>query len=63
MSLCVLQLQQGGTALAGGAYNPRSLVMQRFALGVRSALKLAINRQWTLFLRNKAFLIFRLMQV
>jgi hypothetical protein len=57
------QLQQGGAAVAGGAYNPRSLVMQRYALGVRRALKLALNRQWTLFLRNKAFLIFRLMQV
>ncbi|WIA20601.1 hypothetical protein OEZ85_004985 [Tetradesmus obliquus] len=56
------QLQQGGAALTGGVYNPRSLVMQRYALGVQRAMKLALKRQWTLFLRNKAFLIFRLMQ-
>lgn len=37
--------------------------MQRNALGVQRAMKLALKRQWTLFLRNKAFLIFRLMQV
>lgn len=36
--------------------------MQRFALKVGAALKLAFQRQWTLFLRNKAFLIFRTVQ-
>lgn len=54
------ELQRG--ELPQGADNPRNLVMQRFALTVSSALKLALKRQWTLFLRNKEFLIFRLFQ-
>lgn len=45
------------------AVNPRSLVQTRFALNQLAALKLATQRQWTLFLRDKAFLIVRLMQV
>jgi hypothetical protein len=57
------QLQQGGDALSGGAYNPRSLVMERFALGARRALALATRRQWALYLRNKSFLVFRMLQV
>jgi hypothetical protein len=58
----VLQVQQGA-ALCPTDNNPRSLVTQRYALGVSDALTLAIKRQWTFFLRNKAFIIFRLMQV
>jgi hypothetical protein len=58
----VLQVQQGA-ALCPTDSNPRSLVTQRYALGVGDALSLALKRQWTFFLRNKAFIIFRLMQV
>lgn len=58
----MLQVQQG-TVLCPTDSNPRSLVTQRYALGVADALALALKRQWIFFLRNKAFIIFRLMQV
>jgi hypothetical protein len=64
MTCVVLVLQvQAGTVLQPTDLNPRSLVMQRYALGVKDAIALALKRQWLFFLRNKAFIIFRLMQV
>lgn len=54
---------QAGAELQSTDLNPRSLVMQRYALGVRDAMALALRRQWTFFLRNKAFIVFRLLQV
>lgn len=54
---------QAGASLQPTDLNPRSLVMQRYALGVKDAMALALKRQWIFFLRNKAFIIFRLMQV
>jgi hypothetical protein len=38
-------------------------VTQRYALNVKDALTLSIKRQWIFFLRNKAFIVFRLLQV
>jgi hypothetical protein len=38
-------------------------VTQRYALGVADAMRLAMKRQWIFFLRNKAFIVFRLLQV
>lgn len=58
----VLQVQTGAE-LCSTDNNPRSLVTQRYALGIKDALVLAIKRQWTFFLRNKAFIVFRLLQV
>jgi hypothetical protein len=64
MTCGVLVLQvQAGTVLQPTDLNPRSLVMQRYALGIKDAMGLALKRQWLFFLRNKAFIIFRLMQV
>jgi len=58
----MLQLARGSTP-PGAAANPRALVQDRYALNAAEALRLAFKRQWTLFLRNKAFLVFRLTQV
>lgn len=61
---CVAVAQvQAGAELCPTDRNPYSLVTQRYALGVADALRLALKRQWTFFLRNKAFIIFRLLQV
>lgn len=54
---------QDGAVLCSSDLNPRALVMQRYALGAADALALAIKRQWLFFLRNKAFIVFRLLQV
>ena len=63
MSCCLPLQLEAGSKLPPAALNPRTLMHQRFALKVPAALELAIKRQWTLFLRNKAFLIVRTGQV
>lgn len=61
---CVAVAQvEAGAELCPTDRNPYSLVTQRYALGVADALSLALKRQWTFFLRNKAFIIFKLLQV
>lgn len=59
----VVVLVRAGAELCPTDRNPYSLVTQRYALGVADALPLAQKRQWIFFLRNKAFIIFRLLQV
>lgn len=62
LATLVVQVQQGAV-LRSTDHNPRSLVTQRYALKAVDALKLAVKRQWVFFLRNKAFIVFRLLQV
>lgn len=59
----LLQEVEAGVQLAAADMHPSALVTQRFALSAMAALLLALRRQWTLFVRNKGFLTFRLVQV
>lgn len=56
------QLAAGATPAADAA-NARALVSRRYALDALPVLRLAFRRQWLLFVRNKAFTVFRLVQV